>query len=99
MAGKQKPLLRHRTTPWVLSLVLWAILSSCCAAVPTLTVSIIDVQQGDSILVDFPNGQHMFVDAGHAGHGDVWPRTPRRFWRTRTCTMSASSVGPSIIWM
>lgn len=34
-----------------------------------LVVSVINVGQGDSILVQFPNGQDMLVDAGDQGHG------------------------------
>lgn len=34
-----------------------------------LTVSVIDVGQGDSILVQFPSGQDMLVDAGDREHG------------------------------
>jgi beta-lactamase superfamily II metal-dependent hydrolase len=34
-----------------------------------MTVSAINVGQGDSIFVQFPNGQDMLVDAGDPSHG------------------------------
>jgi competence protein ComEC len=50
----------------VLALV-WALVAPAAAA--QLTVSVIDVGQGDSILVEFPNGQDMLVDAGDRDAG------------------------------
>ncbi len=39
------------------------------AAAPQIVMSVIDVGQGDSILVEFPNGQDMLVDAGPRSAG------------------------------
>jgi len=39
------------------------------ANTPQLVMSVIDVGQGDSILVEFPNGQDMLVDAGPRSAG------------------------------
>lgn len=41
------------------------------AATEKMTVSFIDVGQGDSILVQFSNGSNMLVDAGDANHGET----------------------------
>lgn len=38
---------------------------------PSLTVSVIDVGQGDSILVQFPDGENMLVDAGTRNAGPI----------------------------
>ncbi|MHB9131916.1 MAG: MBL fold metallo-hydrolase [Armatimonadota bacterium] len=54
-------------TRWALWVVLCLLVSVAWAA--PLTVSVIDVGQGDSILVQFPNGQDMLVDAGDKAHG------------------------------
>lgn len=43
--------------------------SPLVAAAGKMTMSVIDVGQGDSILVQFPNGQTMLVDAGPGDHG------------------------------
>lgn len=46
-------------------------LSAGIAAPVKMTVSFIDVGQGDSILVQFPNGSNMLVDAGDPNHGET----------------------------
>ena len=58
------------------TLLLVIALGLCClaprhgsAANPALTESVIDVGQGDAILVEFPNGKDMLVDAGPPGAG------------------------------
>jgi competence protein ComEC len=53
-----------------LLLVLACISTGFCAS-GKLTVSVIDVGQGDSILVEFPDGQDMLVDAGDRTHGQT----------------------------
>lgn len=39
------------------------------AADPPLVVRVLDIGQGDAILVEFPNGDDMLVDAGDKAHG------------------------------
>lgn len=60
---------------WYLTLlVILSILLSLSigfAAAEKMTVSFIDVGQGDSILVQFPNGSNMLVDAGDPNHGET----------------------------
>lgn len=60
---------RLRAFAFFAAIVVFAVLASVCCASRQMTVSIIDVGQGDSMLVSFPNGQHMLVDAGEFGDG------------------------------
>jgi len=50
-------------------IILLSILLSVGAFAANLTISVIDVGQADSILVQFPNGQNMLVDAGTKAAG------------------------------
>ncbi len=43
--------------------------ASLATAPPTLTAHLIDVGQGDAILLDMPNGQHVLVDGGPISAG------------------------------
>lgn len=53
----------------LLGLVLGSGVGQTAAGIGSLHVSVIDVGQGDSILVEFPNGQDMLVDAGTRAAG------------------------------
>ncbi len=68
-------------TRWVYRYSLWVLLllgvlltlssTPSPTAPPPLTVSVIHVGQGDSILLTFPNGSHMLVDAGPTAAGST----------------------------
>ena len=47
-----------------LALLIWSAAFSPTSAIKGLTVSVIDVGQGDSILVESPSGKTMLIDAG-----------------------------------
>jgi len=57
--------------PWAAAMALALLLLAAGAGLglAKLTISVIDVGHGDAILVQFPNGQEMLVDAGKQGAG------------------------------
>ncbi|MHB1457948.1 MAG: ComEC/Rec2 family competence protein [Armatimonadota bacterium] len=57
--------------PLLIILLVMLSLSVGLTAAEKMTVSFIDVGQGDSILVQFPNGSNMLVDAGDPNHGET----------------------------
>jgi competence protein ComEC len=59
---------RLRFLVWLL-LAAFLVTDAAWAATKPLAVSVIDVGQGDSILVQFPSGQDMLVDAGDRDAG------------------------------
>ncbi len=60
-----------RSTRLVVWLLLFVLVLAARVGAADLTVSVIDVGQGDSILIQCPNGTNMLVDAGTSSAGGV----------------------------